>query len=376
MSHLMNHMKPVLGMERGRRVAANALILKSVFIAVVMLALGGLLVSSGGGSAPVPAQKAEVIAWPAGLPVYDHVVIVIEENKDYDQIIDNAKAPYINLTLREEGANFTQMYGEEHNSQGNYFWLFSGSNQNVGFKDVVPSPKNNPQYPFTTPNLAKSLIDKGLSFKGYAEDLPAIGSTEEKVVRDGVLIYARKHVPWISFANVPNGNTIETSSNLRFADFPSDAARFAALPTVAIVAPNLNNDMHNGKPQDSIPAGDLWLRKNLDNYYQWAKTHNSLLIVTFDECDNQTDYLGLTNPSVLPLDQFKRDLQNRIPTIFAGAHIKPGDYREGKGITHVNILRTLESMYGLPKAGAQQPNAAGGGISDTYIITDVFEKVK
>jgi hypothetical protein len=29
-------------------------------------------------------------------------------------------------------------------------------------------------------------------------------------------------------------------------------------------------------------------------------------------------------------------------------------------------------MYGLPRAGAQQPNAAGAGISDDYIITDVF----
>jgi hypothetical protein len=29
-------------------------------------------------------------------------------------------------------------------------------------------------------------------------------------------------------------------------------------------------------------------------------------------------------------------------------------------------------MYGLSKAGAQQPNAAGGGITDNY-ISDVFE---
>jgi hypothetical protein len=33
-------------------------------------------------------------------------------------------------------------------------------------------------------------------------------------------------------------------------------------------------------------------------------------------------------------------------------------------------------MYGLPKSGAQQPNAAGGGISNELIITDVFDSVK
>ena len=68
------------------------------------------------------------------------------------------------------------MFGEEHYSQGNYFWLFSGSNQNVGFSDQVPSAANHPNYPFTASNLGEQLIKKGLSFKGYAESLPAIGS--------------------------------------------------------------------------------------------------------------------------------------------------------------------------------------------------------
>ena len=49
-----------------------------------------------------------------------------------------------------------------------------------------------------------------------------------------------------------------------------------------------------------------------------------------------------------------------------------GDYPEGKGITHVTILRTLEAMYGLPRAGRQQAKAAAAGIADDYVITDVF----
>jgi hypothetical protein len=30
-------------------------------------------------------------------------------------------------------------------------------------------------------------------------------------------------------------------------------------------------------------------------------------------------------------------------------------------------------MYGLARSGRQQPNAAGIGITDDYIITDVFD---
>ena len=70
-------------------------------------------------------------------------------------------------------------------------------------------------------------------------------------------IYGRKHVPWISFVGVLNGTTVEASPNRRFADFPSD---YATLPTVAFVIPDLNHDMHNGKPAQSIPAGNSWLR--------------------------------------------------------------------------------------------------------------------
>jgi acid phosphatase len=330
-----------------------------------------------------PAASGTSLSWPAGLPVYDQILIVVEENKDYGEVVGRDYAPYLNK-LKAEGASFARMYGEEHYSQGNYFWLFSGDNQTVGFVDQVPSAKTNPSYPFTTPNLGAQLIAKGLSFKGYAESLPEIGFTGDEVGN----IYARKHVPWISFANVPNGRTIATSSNLRFADFPKDPAGYDELPTVAFVIPNLDNDMHNCEPDQTegcVRRGDQWLQENIDPYYQWAKEHNSLLIVTFDENDDLRKYTGLTNPGIDPTDpqgicrvalidrELCVDLENRVLTIFAGAHIKPGEYPEGRGITHVNILRTIEAMYGLPKAGRQQPNAAGIGMSDDYLITDVFE---
>src|SRR3954469_12440503 len=99
--------------------------------------------------------------WPPNLPVYDHIVIVIEENKDFEQILgDQSDAPYLKQ-LAAEGASFSRMFGEEHYSQGNYFWLFSGSNQNVVFYDRVPSAANLPHYPFKTSNLGEQLIKKG-----------------------------------------------------------------------------------------------------------------------------------------------------------------------------------------------------------------------
>src|SRR5436309_1802005 len=126
---------------------------------------------------PGPALGADRISWPANLPVYDHIVVVVEENKDYEQILGGQfDAPYIRK-LAAEGASINRMFGEEHYSQGNYFWLFSGSNQRVGFFDQVPSAANHPDYPFMASNLGEQLIKKGLSFKGYSESLPARRAT-------------------------------------------------------------------------------------------------------------------------------------------------------------------------------------------------------
>jgi phosphatidylinositol-3-phosphatase len=337
-------------------------------ILVLLLAVLALSVSAPQGSrvmfalqasapqaSPPQASVSTKPAWPAGLPVYDHVVIVVEENKDFDQIIGNVDAPYINNVLWKQGATFTRMYAEEHHSQGNYFWLFSGSNQSVGFMDDVPRTS------FDASNLGEELIRTGHSFKGYSEGLPEIGS---KVTRAG--LYVRKHIPWISFSNVPNGRTVADSSNLRYPeDFPAD---YSLLPTVSFVTPNSVNDMHDGPVSTSVPAGDGWLREHITGYYEWAKQHNSLLILTFDENDEYSMFGGLTDPA--ERDRRKR---NRIVTIFAGAHIKPGEYAEGKGVNHVNVLRTLEAMYGLNPSGGQVSKALEGGITDDFLIKDVFD---
>jgi hypothetical protein len=189
-----------------------------------------------------------------------------------------------------------------HPSEPNYLALFSGSTQGVT-DDSCP-------HTFSTANLGSELIAAGGSFIGYSEDLPAPGSA---VCTSGA--YARKHNPWVNFSN------LSASVNQPWTSFPTD---FNTLPTVSIVVPNQNNDMHNG----TIQAGDTWLQQHLDAYAQWAKTHNSLLIVTYDEDDSTAN--------------------NQIPTIFFGPMVNPGRYSQS--INHYNVLRTLEEMYGLPHA--------------------------
>ncbi len=260
------------------------------------------------------------------MPVPDHVVIVIEENHQYSQIIDDSCCSYINLQA-STGAVMTQSFALTHPSQPNYLDLFSGSNQGVT-DDTCPPPVS----PYSAPNLGEQLVSAGLTFAGYSEDLPSVGST---ICNSGN--YARKHNPWIDFLNVA------ASDNLPFTNFPSD---YAQLPTVSFVVPNLCNDMHNCSPS----VGDAWLAMNMDGYIQWAKTHDSLFILTFDEDDGNGS--------------------NQIPTLFEGPMVAAGRYNET--INHYNLLRTIEDLYGLPYAGNATNVATITDIWSASTVSDIF----
>jgi phospholipase C len=265
--------------------------------------------------APLPSPTASPTP---EVPRADHVVVVVFENRSFGEIVGSACCPFINQQI-QASAFMTQSFAVTHPSQPNYLDLFSGSNQGVT-SDVCPPPGA----PFGAPNLGQQLLNAGLSFTGFAEDLPDGGAATCNTDT-----YAVKHVPWAFFSNVP------ASASRGLSTFPTD---FDQLPTVSLVIPNLCNDMHNCGSN----TGDNWLSQNLAAYIKWAQTHNSLLIFTFDEDDTSAS--------------------NRIITFFEGQIVKPGRY--GQHITHYNVLRTLEAMYGLPYAGQAAHVATIVGIWD------------
>ena len=248
-------------------------------------------------------------------PRPDHIVIVIEENKSFQQIIDSPSAPYIN-SLAQRGLLFTDSYGITHPSQPNYLALFSGSTHNITNDSCLLELKGD--------NLASNLIAHHFSFASYSESMP-----EASYLGCMSAAYMRKHNPlsnWLELANF----------NLPFSSFSQD---FSKLPTVSLVVPNLQNDMHDG----SIAQGDSWLAQNMEKYAKWAETNNSLLIVTWDE-DNGT-------------------ANNHIATLFVGEMIKCG--KSAQHFNHYTLLRMLSDLYGMPYIG----NSAG-----ELSVIDVWKK--
>ena len=258
----------------------------------------------------------------------DHVVIEILENQSYADVHDSADAPYINsLLVDTSAAVLVKSFALTHPSQPNYIMLFSGANQGVT-DDNLPAAA-----PFTTPNLGASLIQKGFTFTGFAEDLPSVGYTGATSGQ-----YARKHCPWVDWQGTGT-NQIASKFNQPLTSIPTD---FTKLPTLSFVMPNLLDDMHSG----SIAQGDTWLKAHLKSYIDWCKTNNSLFIMTFDEDDTLSQ-------------------DNQVMTIIIGQNIKGGIYSQH--ITHYNLLRTIEDLYGLPYAGESADSSDITGIWKTTL---------
>jgi phosphatidylinositol-3-phosphatase len=280
--------------------------------AVSLLLVGGLLLSCGRPEyALLTPPRTPDSTSAAEIPKYDHIVVVMEENRAYANIIGNlTDAPFINKTFVPEAAVMTNFHAEAHPSEPNYFALYAGSTFKVADDNNYSEPD---------PTTETVLRAGGKSFLGYVES-----SGTNTGAPDGSTLAVRKHNPWESFAG---GATVEKD----FSSFPTD---FTQLPAVCWVIPNLNDDMHDG----TILQGDQWLRRNLASYARWALTNNSLLIITWDEDD--TDKL----------------VPNQIPTLIIGQYVKPGRYSEEAN--HYNLLSTIlasQNMKGPRNAAAAAP---------------------
>ena len=275
------------------------------------------------------------IANATGIPRPDHVVIVIEENHAFSEVIGVPAAPYINNTLVARGALMTSSYALTHPSQPNYVAFFSGSTQGVTTDSVYPHTQ------FTAPDLGAKLLYAGFTFGGYSETMPSVGY-DGASAGTAPATYQRKHNPWVNWqdSTIPlPANKLPPSVNMPYAGYFPTSANYASLPSVCFVIPNQLDDMHDG----TVAQGDAWLQANLSAYASWCMANNSLLIVTWDEDDSSS--------------------ANHIATIFYGPMVVPGQY--GETINHYSVLRTLEDMFALPH---------DAGSSTATSITDIWVK--
>lgn len=335
----------------------------------------------------------------ARIPRLDHVFIIMMENHYIGQIVGNTNAPYFNQYLPTVNSA-TNYYGVGHPSLTNYLETVGGSNfgivndnspdwHNTNCVSTLAVPVDESSAPVTCPisgsgmdaatpavdttnegtpdepiyndpipaakaigiTIANQLVERGLTWKSYQENLPPYGpdmvNNSDGLISDVTQsepgmpkLYAVKHNPFVYFADVEAGKDPGLSLK-QVVDFHQLFADLASgrVPNYSYIVPNQCHDQHGrgssemgtgcSVDENAIAQGDAALSvliPAIKNSPAW-KHGNNALVVVWDE----NDYSSL--PNVVPFT-----VETNYGPLGKTSKVK---------YNHFSLLKTVEAGFGL-----------------------------
>ncbi|MEO6858935.1 MAG: alkaline phosphatase family protein [Solirubrobacteraceae bacterium] len=249
-------------------------------------------------------------------------VIVLENENASTTFGPSSPAPYLAYTLTAAGAYVPNYYGIGHNSLDNYVAMVSGQAPNLTtqadcpvFVNVAPgTPASGGQvlgqgcvYPASVSTVAGQLQAKGLSWKGYMEDMgnnpvrdngttcahPASGNPDQIQQASPTDQYATRHNPFVYFHSIIDNTTNCQAHDVALSQLAGDLNSITATPSLSFITPNLCNDGHDAPCADGspggLPAADAFLRHWVPLIQSSAAyRQDGLLIIAFDEAANDS----------------------------------------------------------------------------------------
>jgi hypothetical protein len=276
----------------------------SLVLAVVLAA-----VSSSCATLTPPPPRGPVGPLEAG-NVRRVVVLILENGSP----IEAAQQPFMRF-LEQRGTRLDQYYGVAHPSQPNYVALISGS---------TAGAMTDRSLTLDRPHIGQPL---GERWRVYAEDYPALAGKCNLVKTSGTLLrgYARRHVPFLSFRDVQQGDCAQIV-RLNTAEGPIAAlandVRNGTLPDFGLIIPNLQ---HDGHEPSNVKNANAWLVQNIQPLFADPRfTDGTLFVLTFDEDDTAGK-------------------PNRIYTTLAGDAVKAGGVSTDV-YDHEDLLATIAAL--------------------------------
>lgn len=126
---------------------------------LTLCALAALDLACGGGSTKIQTSV------PAGQPTFSHIILVVEENHSYAEVMGNSSMPYFNSLASQYGVA-AQYFADAHFSMPNYLMLTTG---------LIETLDDNFSGTISDDNVARELVKASKTWKSYAESLPSVG---------------------------------------------------------------------------------------------------------------------------------------------------------------------------------------------------------
>lgn len=247
-----------------------------------------------------------------------HIFLLVLENHSFAQVIGNPNLPTFNALVKR-GALARQYTGVTHPSLPNYVALIAGSTMQL--------TGDNPAQSFAGPTLASQLGSQKMSWKGYMQGLPNVGSS---VPYSG--LYGKKHNPFMLSSDIAN-DPRQAANVLPFGQLQSDL-KTGQVANFSLLVPDLCHDLHGdlrclGRANVE-QLGDAFLKTWADRIMTssvWKP--GAALIVTFDEGEDAQGGGG------------------RVATLILTPDGKAG-VTSDQPYNHYSLLRSLEDHFGLP----------------------------
>ncbi|MGZ4629982.1 alkaline phosphatase family protein [Oryzihumus sp.] len=349
---------------------------RTAALAAAATALTTLVAAATTASAAAPKPKASA----SYLPPVKHVFVINLENKGYDETWGpGSAAPYLSQTLRSQGVLLSSYYGTAHNSQPNYVAQVSGQGPNgqmqadcqtysnfTGSGTVAPGQAvgNGCVFPTSVPSLPDQLTGKGLSWRGYMEDMgtpcrhPQVGAVDDTQKAKVGDQYATRHNPFMYFHSVIDSPSC-ADHVVDLSALTSDLGSASTTPNLSYITPNLCDDGHDSPCVDGRPGGlasaDEWLKTWVPRITSSpAFQADGMLVITFDESDGpQSDATACCGEGPGPnaaLPGITGMGGGKVGALVLSPFVKAGTV-SSTSYNHYSLLASMEDLFGLPYLG-------------------------